>query len=449
VLDFPAHPRIGRFLLEARSRGVSTSAARIAALLQDRSILVRRVPEKVRRNLEDTFGGDGSSDVLMELFALEWAASMKFDRGMCEEMGIHAGAARQAWRLAGTFDRPAASGKEFRSSLAVSVPSRRGQAEEGGDRTSQLRKCLAVAFADQVGRRRPDTRRCDLVDGRVVELVKESCCTKAELVVGVEVRDSDRLSTPLLSGVSRIEPEWIEELWPNGLRRVEEVRFDSQEKRVIKETTLQLGELVLEKERSHKVSDQEAAGVLLAAVDQGEVPFPGWDEEVENWIVRCNCLSAWRPDWEIPAITEEDRRLLLEHMLSGCRTRKDVKQLDVKAAVLDWVTPMQAGLIRDQLPERITLPNGKRARVRYEEGGAPVVSSKLQNFFGMTESPTVAGGNVSCVVECLAPNGRPAALTEDLATFWKEGYPLVRKDLRGRYPKHDWPETPPSDGRSS
>ena len=105
LLDVPAHPRIGRFLLEAQTRGVSTSAARIASLLQDRSILVRRVPEKVRQNLVDTFGGDGRSDVLMELFALEWAASMKFDRGMCEDFGIHAGAARQAWQLAKTFEK--------------------------------------------------------------------------------------------------------------------------------------------------------------------------------------------------------------------------------------------------------------------------------------------------------------------------------------------------------
>jgi len=87
-------------------------------------------------------------------------------------------------------------------------------------------------------------------------------------------------------------------------------------------------------------------------------------------------------------------------------------------------------------------PSTPLARVRYAEGSSPVVSSKLQNFFGMLEAPTVAAGAKTCVVELLAPNGRPAALTEDLAGFWKEGYRLVRKDLRGRYPKHDWPESP-------
>jgi ATP-dependent helicase HrpB len=129
-------------------------------------------------------------------------------------------------------------------------------------------------------------------------------------------------------------------------------------------------------------------------------------------------------------------------MLSGCRTRRDVKNLDVKSAVMDWVTPMQRDLIQEHMPIKIKLPSGRGARVRYEEGASPVVSSKLQDFFGMTEAPTVAAGAIRCRVELLAPNGRPAALTDDLASFWKEGYSIVRKDLRGRYPKHDWPENP-------
>ena len=430
LLEFPAHPRIGRLLLEAVKRGVADRAAQLAGLLQGRSILIRRVSEKVRQRLHDDFGGEGESDLLMELNALEWAASVRFDRGMCAEAGIHAQTARQAWQIGKQFDRASTRGEKFRTS------------EEPKDPSSELRKCIAVAFADQVGLRRPNTRRCDLVDGRVVEIVKESCCVKAEVVVGVEVRDSDRLKTPLLSGVTRLEREWIQELWPDAARTVEEVVFDSQEKRVIKERTVQLGELVLEKERIHEVSDQEAGEKLLAAVDSGEIPFPGWDQEVENWIVRCNCLAAWQPEWGIPPLTQEDRRVLMEHMLSGCRTRKDVKNLDVKSAVLDWVTPMQAQLIQDHMPQRIKLPNGKNARVRYEEGSAPILSSKLQNFFGMKESPVIAGGAMSCKIELLAPNGRPAALTDDLTSFWKEGYLLVRKDLRGRYPKHDWPETP-------
>lgn len=423
LLEFPAHPRIGRFLLEADARGVGSSAAKIAGLLQERSILVHRMPDTVRQRLQDDFGGKGESDVLLEANVLEWAASVRFDRGICAESGVHAQSARQAWQIGKTFDR-------FRDSETVR------------DRSSELRKSLALAFADQVGRRRPDTRRCDLVDGRVVEMVKESCCVRSDLVVGLEVRDSDRLKTPLFSRLSQLEPEWISELWPEGARKEEVVRFDAQEKRVIKERRYQLGELVLEKQRSHEVTDGEAGPVLLQAVQDGKIPFPGWDQEVEDWIVRCNCLADWQPDWQIPPLTPADRALLMEHMLSGCRTRRDVKNLDVKAAVLDWVTPLQRDLIEKHMPQRLQLPCGRRARIRYEEGSDPVISSKLQDFFGMQEAPAVAAGARRCVVELLAPNGRPAALTEDLERFWKEGYPLVRKDLRGRYPKHDWPETP-------
>jgi len=153
LLEFPAHPRIGRFLIEARKRGVGEAAACIAGLLQGRSILVRRMPDKVRQRLQDDFGGDGDSDLLLEMRALEWAASVRFDRGVCSEAGLHAQSARQAWQIAKQFDRPAQRGSHFRGSEVSEKPS------------SGLRKSLAVAFADQVGRRRPDTDVSTLPDG--------------------------------------------------------------------------------------------------------------------------------------------------------------------------------------------------------------------------------------------------------------------------------------------
>jgi ATP-dependent helicase HrpB len=218
--------------------------------------------------------------------------------------------------------------------------------------------------------------------------------------------------------------------------------YDPHQKRVVCETLKTLGEIPLERNVSHEVADDDAARVLLEKIDAGDIPFPGWDEEVETWITRLNCLSTWRPDWEIPPITPEDRRTLLQHMLASCRTRKDVKQLKVLEHIQDWISPMHRDLLRSECPTRIQLPNGRRAQVRYEEGSPPVVSSKLQDFFGLNETPRIAGGEVICRVELLAPNRRPAALTDQLDRFWKEGYGLVRKDLKGRYPKHDWPETP-------
>ncbi|MDA3874433.1 MAG: ATP-dependent helicase HrpB, partial [Kiritimatiellae bacterium] len=425
LLEYPAHPRIGRLMLEAEKRGLNEEAALLAGLLQGRPLFSRKLPASVRQQQVELFAGDGDSDLLMLLRAVQWAEAMRFDRRKCQELGIHAGSAHEALQTAGLFNR---------------IGRNRGASQNGCFETSiGLRKCLAVAFADHLALRRPDTRRCDLVDGRVAEIGKESVCGDADLMVAAEIRDPERAKTPFLTGVTRVELEWLDELWPDSFEHTQRVVYDEQAKRVISESRTQFGELVFENKRCHEVGDDDAGRLLLEAVEDGLVPLTGWDADVDAWITRLNCLAAWKPEWELPPITSVDRRTLLEHMLSGCRTRKDVKTLNVRAQIEGWLSPMQRVLVQEQCPTRIRLPNGRQARVRYEEGAPPVVASKLQDFLGMNESPRVAGGHIPCKVELLAPNGRPAALTEDLQSFWKNGYPLVRKELKGRYPKHEWP----------
>lgn len=422
ILDYPAHPRIGRLMLEAESRGVGEEASLIAALLQGRSLLLRKIPSRNRQRLLELFSGDGSSDILMQLRACEYAAQIRFDRTQCQELGIHAATARQAVQTSKIF-------------LRKSQPSPPPE-----NPSLEIRKCLAVAFADHLALRRPYTRRCDLMDGRVAEIDQESICTDADLMVATEIRDFERIKTPFLTGLTQVDSSWLTELWPDQFLEKADVRYDEQRKRVVSESRKQLGELVLESKISHEVSDDDAGRLWMEAVTAGSVPLPTWNKEVDTWITKLNCLAGWRPDWELPPLSEADRTLLMEHMLSACRTRKDVKNLDIIHQVKNWLSPMQQKLVREHCPSRITLPNGRNAKVRYEEGSSPVISSKLQDFFGMKESPKVAGGQVACIVEMLAPNGRPAALTEDLKNFWENGYTLVRKELKGRYPKHDWPE---------
>jgi len=429
LLDYPAHPRIGRLMLEAEHRGVEEDAALIAGLLQGRPLFLRKAPASAQRERVDLFSIDGTSDLAMWKEACRWAADMRFDRDKCAELGLHAGVARTALQTARQF---------------LQIGRRRDTPRPSPENPRvELRKCLAVAFADHLAKRRPHTRRCDLVDGRVADLDRDTVCTEADLLVAAEVRAPQRAKAPFLNGVTQIEPEWLEELWPDHFDRRDDIRYDEQSKRVLAERKSTFGDLVLESKITHEVSDDEAASLLADAVEDGRVPLPNWDQKVDDWITRLNCLAAWQPDWGLSPITPEDRRVLLEHMLSGCRTRKDVKTLDVRSHIEAWLPPPQRKLVKDHTPDHVTLPNGKRARVRYEEGSPPVVSSKLQNFFGLEEAPTLAAGAVLCRVELLAPNGRPAQLTDDLRSFWTHGYPLVRKDLKGRYPKHDWPETPP------
>ncbi len=425
LLSIPAHPRHATLLIEAAAAGLAEEGAQLVALLQGRPFFrYSRGGQWARKRMEQ-FGGDGSSDLLMQLQAWEELKRGRYRSDFAEDFGLHIGAARTAEAVARQLYRHVDEGP--RSPHPVEA----------------LRRALLIAFADRIARRRPNSLRCDLVDGRVAELSSDSICKDAEFFVAAELRELPRLKVPQIQAATRIEESWLREIWPGQFMDTRVSRYDEHAKRLVSEERKQFGELVLSSKLSHEVSDDDAARLFRKAIQDALVPFQGWSGEVESWITRLNCLAEWQPDWQLPQISEEDREELLGMLLSGCRTRKDVKSLDLLAGVKEWLDPVQRQLLDQHCPLQLQLPNGRRARIRYEQGKPPVLSSKLQDFFGMKEAPSVAAGAVRCQVELLAPNRRPAALTDDLARFWSEGYLLVRKDLKGRYPKHDWPEVAP------
>jgi ATP-dependent helicase HrpB len=178
--------------------------------------------------------------------------------------------------------------------------------------------------------------------------------------------------------------------------------------------------------------------VLATEVLKGNLDIPGWDDEIENWILRVNLLAQWCPDKNIPAIDEASRRTMLEELCFGAVCRKDLREANVKAVVRDWLTYEQQQWIEKQMPERFVMPGGHRARIRYEAGHKPVLSAMIQDFFGMTKTPTIAFGRIPLVVELLAPNKRPVQITEDLESFWRTAYPELKPALSRRYPRHKW-----------
>jgi ATP-dependent helicase HrpB len=152
-------------------------------------------------------------------------------------------------------------------------------------------------------------------------------------------------------------------------------------------------------------------------------------------------LAQAMPDLGLPSWDDAQLKLLLPSACAGCRSLEDVRG--------NWLSTIQAALayaqraaIDREAPERIALPGGKRIVLRYEPGRPPVLSARIQEMFGLDETPRIAGGRVRVLLELLAPNYRPQQVTDDLASFWKNTYPQVRKELRARYPKHAWPEKP-------
>jgi ATP-dependent helicase HrpB len=151
-----------------------------------------------------------------------------------------------------------------------------------------------------------------------------------------------------------------------------------------------------------------------------------------------NLLSHWCPELELPPISEDDRKHLIEQVCQGAVSYKDIKDKPVKPIVQTWLGQAQQQLMEKHAPERLDLSNGRTPKVTYEAGAAPHIAVKIQDLYDVKTIPKIGMGRVSVAVQILAPNMRPVQITSDLAGFWREHYPRVKQELQRKYPKHQW-----------
>lgn len=428
MVQFPMHPRYARMLLAADQYHCVRQACLIAALTQGKGILERNKGKTVRGERDDLLGEEECSDFKRLMRAWVFADKNNYNFGTCKPLGIHAAAARQVKPL---YERFLQIAEQQGLKINTAAPE-----------DEFLQKCILIAFSDQLARRcDKGTLRCELVHGRTAELARESVLRDAELLVAAEITEIGQTrgqTGVLLNLATEVKWEWLEELFPDDFRDESEAKYDHSLKRVVVEHRTVFRDLVLDRSITQNPEPDEAASVLAAEVLKGNLDIPGWDEEIENWILRVNLLSGWCADKEIPVIDEAARRTMLEELCLGAVCRKDLREANVKAVVHDWLSWQQQQWVEKEVPDRFKMPTGHRARIRYEAGHKPVLSAMIQDFFGMTKTPTIAFGRVPLVVELLAPNRRPVQITEDLESFWRTAYPEMRPALSRRYPKHKW-----------
>ena len=437
MAGFPVHPRHARLLLEAAARGVLETAALAAAFTQDRPFY-RASPdpatreEQVRR-IEAT--ADHSTDFAVLLQAWRFARDRSFERRHCEPLGIHAWAARRAGDIAAQLVRLA------RERLAAEVTRDGGDSGEA-DAGAALRLCLLAAFPDHVALRLDSgTRRCRMVGGQTAQLRRESV-VRAPLMVGAEVeeREVGGEATLLLGLVSEIEPEWLESLFPGDVATRTETVYDPAARRVVCRRERRFRDLALESGEGGVPEPGKAAELLAEEVMAGNLCLKHWNAEVERFIRRINFTARHCPEAEITPLDGEGRALIAEQVCEGATGYKAIKDRPVLPVVRQWLTPEQLYCVETWAPDEIALPRRRRpVKVRYEEDGRAVLSAKLQDFYGATNAQLrIANGAVPLTLELLAPNGRPAHVTDDLDGFWTGAYPRVKRELAGRYPKHEW-----------
>jgi ATP-dependent helicase HrpB len=319
--------------------------------------------------------------------------------------------------------------------------------EEGGgsdreDRDGALLRALLAAYPDRLTRRRePRSPRGVLLGGRGIRLSEESAVLEPELFLSIEVDSgpSGPQAEALVRLASAVEPAWLP---PERLRTTVDLAFDPERERVVAWKRTRLDDLVLS-ESEVPPDTAEAAGVLArAAADRLDRALPLDDPEVASFLARALCAAEWMPDLGLPAFDEAFLRGLLPNLAAGRRSFAELRRaplLDALRGALSWE---QLQALEREAPERLEVPSGSRIRLTYEPGRPPVLAARIQEMFGLAETPRIAAGRVPVLLHLLAPSGRPQQVTHDLRSFWETTYPQVRKELAGRYPKHAWPQDP-------
>jgi len=425
---FPAHPRYARMLLAAGDLDCVYEVCRIAGLAQGRDILFRKVDDRTE-NARDSVEQEDGSDFFPRLALLQRAVEMKFDADACDRFGVHGQAARQADQAARQFLR-LAEGQGLPVSDRIADP-------------AAVRRCLLLGFTDRLAvRLDAGTLRCALVHGRTGELRRESSIRNAKLLVAAEVDEIQARGgvTTYLSLATAIEEAWLQELFPAEFSTVNQVRYDGSQRRVVTRVERRFRDLVLEaKERDDAPSDA-ASRLLAEEVAAGRLELEKWDAPVDAWIRRVNFLSKHCPELGIPPFDEAARRMVIEEVCAGAVAYRDIRDRPVFGVVRGWLSHEQAMALESYCPEKIILPRKKHpARIEYTEDGQAEVEATVQELYDFPGSKLrVCLGKVPMVVCIQSPARRTQQRTTDLDAFWKGSYEGVKKELRGRYPKHEW-----------
>jgi ATP-dependent helicase HrpB len=426
MLAFPAHPRYARMLLAAHDLGCVRSVALIAALTQGRHLLQRSGGKQMQSDRDDLLGDSADSDFFLLMRAHRFAEQRHFNPGPCRELGINALAAREAAALTEQFLR---------------IAKDEGLDTEPHDTPPEaLQRCVLAGFPDMVALRLDSgTLRCALVHGRKGVLARESV-VGAPLLVASEVREvaiRGEVET-LLTLATAIREEWLRELFPEAFEETTTAYFDATLRRVLGKKQTRFHDLVLRAEVSYTPPAEEAAALLAREVIAGTCPLKHWDNAVEQWILRLNQLAQWHPEFELPRLGDADRQMLIEQLCEGATTYKAIKEREVWPTVKSWLSRAQLDLLEKFAPERIELPNGRKAKVIYDATAAPTIATRIQDLYGVTGELRIAGDRIPLVIQVLAPNHRPIQITQNLETFWKESYPKIKQELQRKYPKHEW-----------
>ena len=426
--EFPLHPRYGAMMLAANHYNCVQEMSLAAAIAQSKGVLLRNVDRSVQARREQILGDCSNSDLIAHMRAWSGAKTKGFSLGYCKDLGINAQTVHQVEKGAEQISRNA---QYADLSLVQEVPA----AEE------VVVKCLLTGFPDRVCKRLDrGTLRAEMTGGLRGMLARESAARDSDLFIACEINEIGRQSgevSTVLNLCSRIEREWLDELFPTRFQSGSETVFDEKQKRVVERAFVRYRDLIIESKENLDVDLGKAARELAKVIGSGKAKLDKWDAEVESYLERVRFVASHFNEYEIDEFDEEVKGLLIEHCCYGAKSVRDLKRQKVLSVVKSWFGTEVDSVVEQEAPVRIKMKNGKTGRLRYESG-VPVLSAKIQELYDLKQVPKMCQGRCSPKLEILAPNMRPVQLTDDLEAFWTTSYPSIKKELLGRYPKHEW-----------
>ncbi len=429
MAQLPLHPRLAHMLRAAEKMQRGALACDIAALISERDILmgearrscdlterleVLRVFRQQGRKGAETRGGrsrhPASRDTGASLHGADANGCTRVDQ-----------AARQWRRLIGARDEAAAFDPDDAGRL------------------------LALAYPDRIAQQRaPNASAYLLANGRGARLPEWEIRLRQPLLVAATLDAGE--GEGLIYLAATLRAEMLPTLMPGHVKSEEEVRWDPEQEIVVARRVERLGALVLDSAALKKADPGKLRAAMLDGVRRMGPDVLPWTDEARQWQARALSLRQWFPEENWPDVSDSALAATLDDWLTpyldGITRRDHLARLDMPGilkARLDWKQRQQ---LDSDAPTHLTVPSGSQLKLEYKPGESPVLAVKLQEMFGLADTPRIARGRVPVTLHLLSPARRPIQVTQDLKGFWERTYAEVKKELKGRYPKHPWPDDP-------
>jgi len=403
-----AHPRLAHMLVRGSELGLRRPALQIAALLNERDVL------RTTHRRE--------ADLRLRLDALR-------DGRAPPGASIDVGAKQRVQRGIALLDRQVTT----------------ASASENAYRDEDAGRLLALAYPDRLAQSRGESGRYLLSGGRGARLAEAHSIGRAEFLVIADLDAGDREAVIRLA--APIARETLESDFASHIQVRDRIEWDSREQAVAAQREHWLGALKLEARRIDNADSTQVAAALMTGIREAGLQSLPWTRDARALQARMNFVRTvdTRTAGSWPAVTDAELLPNLEHWLApwldGMTRREHWSRLDLHGVLLGLLDWDQQQRLNELAPTHLAVPSGSRIPIDYATD-APTVAVRLQEVFGLQETPTVGGGKVPLTLQLLSPAHRPVQVTRDLTSFWARGYADVKKELKGRYPKHYWPDDP-------